>query len=51
MVIEGKKYLIKKTKKNQSFVSSGEEAFRPEVVFNPYIQRMFQVCLFFLFFF
>jgi hypothetical protein len=26
----------------------GEEAFQPELVFNPYIQRMFQVCISFL---
>ncbi len=30
-------------KENLKFYSSGEEAFRPEIVFNPYVQRMFQV--------
>jgi hypothetical protein len=27
-----------------SYISSGEEAFQPELISNPYIQRMFQVC-------
>ncbi len=32
-------------------LSRRDEAFRPDLVFNPYIQRMFQVCFFSLFFF
>jgi hypothetical protein len=52
MQIEGKRNDLNSKKKQNSFFycfPSGDEAFRPEVIFNPYIQRMFQVCFFYLF--